>query len=111
MSAPEAGTSESNAAEAEAAEQARVEQSGCQRAVQSEQLHFTIGFNYHQKGEAEHGPGQQGAEEESSPASPITVNTMAQLLKRPFGDVLKEIAANLQVGTNAGGACTAVSIT
>jgi hypothetical protein len=35
--------------------------------------------------------------DESVPASPITVNTMQQLLKRPFAEVLKEITATLQV--------------
>jgi hypothetical protein len=34
---------------------------------------------------------------DSAPASPITVNTMQQLLKRPFPDVLKEITATMQV--------------
>eukprot|EP00882_Tetradesmus_deserticola_P013794 GHRQ01014650.1.p1 GENE.GHRQ01014650.1~~GHRQ01014650.1.p1 ORF type:complete len:265 (+),score=83.45 GHRQ01014650.1:224-1018(+) len=35
--------------------------------------------------------------EETVPASPITVSTMQQLLKRPFADVLKEITATLQM--------------
>lgn len=40
---------------------------------------------------------QQEEEDVSAPASPITVNNMMQLLKRDFGDVLKEIIAKLQV--------------
>lgn len=37
----------------------------------------------------------------SVPASPITVSTMQQLLKRPFAEVLKEITATLQVRVGA----------
>jgi hypothetical protein len=40
---------------------------------------------------------QEGEADDSVPASPITVNTMQQLLKRPFADVLKEITATMQV--------------
>lgn len=46
---------------------------------------------------AQIGVEQDTEADEYVPASPITVNTMQQLLKRPFADVLKEITATMQV--------------
>lgn len=48
---------------------------------------------------AQIGVEQDTEADESVPASPITVNTMQQLLKRPFADVLKEITATMQVSS------------
>jgi hypothetical protein len=50
-----------------------------------------------QDGSTASGENQDADLDDSVPASPITVNTMQQLLKRPFADVLKEITATLQV--------------
>lgn len=72
--------------------------SSCDAAAPRSQIpELAVGIS----NKAQIGVEQDTEADESVPASPITVNTMQQLLKRPFADVLKEITTTMQLKSTA----------